>query len=328
MAVSDRILNRPARRSGPTTVAFFVLLVTLLLAACLTTPPATAPTDRTDDIIIVAGQPFHTGTRVVTWKEKDGYNAYQFTVTKHSGNANHGARRLPSPSVDGDWIDRAAPWDLPALQTYVDQFVFHYDGEGFSRRCFDILQRRGLSAHFLLDLDGTIYQTLDLRERAFHATESNSRSIGIEIANIGAFAPDKNKELTAWYQRDGEGNPVVTIPKELGDPHFLRPEFTARPIQPNLIEGKINGRVVRQYDFTPEQYAALIKLTAAIHRVFPLIKLDQPRDSEDQPIREKLTEESLLKYQGLLGHYHIQTNKVDPGPAFDWERVIDGAQQN
>ena len=24
----------------------------------------------------------------------------------------------------------------------------------------------------------------------------------------------------------------------------------------------------------------------------------------------------------MLGHYHIQLNKTDPGPAFDWDRVI------
>ena len=32
-------------------------------------------------------------------------------------------------------------------------------------------------------------------------------------------------------------------------------------------------------------------------------------------------------YQGVLGHYHIQTDKMDPGPAFDWDRVIGGAQR-
>ena len=25
---------------------------------------------------------------------------------------------------------------------------------------------------------------------------------------------------------------------------------------------------------------------------------------------------------GLSAHFHIQTNKVAPGPAFDWERVL------
>ena len=47
----------------------------------------------------------------------------------------------------------------------------------------------------MLDLDGTIYQTLDLKERAWHATTSNSRSVGIEIANIGAYPPTAKTPL-------------------------------------------------------------------------------------------------------------------------------------
>jgi hypothetical protein len=29
----------------------------------------------------------------------------------------------------------------------------------------------------------------------------------------------------------------------------------------------------------------------------------------------------------VLGHYHIQTDKDDPGPAMDWDKVIGGAQK-
>ena len=48
------------------------------------------------------------------------------------------------------------------LQQVVDQFVIHFDVCGTSRRCFEVLQdKRGLSVHFMLDIDGTIYQTLD-----------------------------------------------------------------------------------------------------------------------------------------------------------------------
>jgi len=43
------------------------------------------------------------------------------------------------------------------LQEHVVQFVFHYDVCGFSQRCFDVLHdHRGLSVHFMLDVDGTI----------------------------------------------------------------------------------------------------------------------------------------------------------------------------
>jgi tyrosyl-tRNA synthetase len=53
------------------------------------------------------------------------------------------------------------------------------NAETYKRQCFKVLHdARDLSVHFMLDLDGTIYQTLDLKERAWHATTSNSRSVG------------------------------------------------------------------------------------------------------------------------------------------------------
>ena len=73
-------------------------------------------------------------------------------------------------------------WDIPLLQRVVDQFVIHYDVAGTSRNCFEVLQdKRGLSVHFMLDLDGTIYQSLDLKEgpgmpRSPTAARSASRS--------------------------------------------------------------------------------------------------------------------------------------------------------
>jgi hypothetical protein len=101
--------------------------------------------------------------------------------------------------------------DLPLLTRVVDQFVIHFDARGTSRRCFEVLQdRRGLSVHFLLDLDGTIYQTLDVKEAAWHATVANGRSIG--------------------------------------------------------------------YDFTSQQYDALVRLTATLCALFPKIQCDYPRD--------------------------------------------------
>jgi N-acetyl-anhydromuramyl-L-alanine amidase AmpD len=44
-------------------------------------------------------------------------------------------------------------------------------------------------------------------------------------------------------------------------------------------------------------------------------------------IPHKLPDEELKNYQGVMGHYHIQSNKTDPDPAFDWERVIGGAEK-
>ena len=71
----------------------------------------------------------------------------------------------------------------------------------------------------------------------------------------------------------------------------------------------------------------MTKFTAALCKIFPKLQCRYPVDADGKLIPRKLPDEALQKYQGVLGHYHIQTNKTDPGPALDWERVIGGAQK-
>ncbi len=70
----------------------------------------------------------------------------------------------------------------------------------------------------------------------------------------------------------------------------------------------------------------MIKLTATLSQVFPKIKLRAPRDASGQVINHTLSAEKYHHYEGVLGHYHVQANKTDPGPAFQWDRVINGAK--
>lgn len=295
-------------------------------------PPLSA---RTGDEIVVAGQLFHTGTRVVLWSDTDGYNAYN--LHRHFASTNETAAEKPEKRYDkrqgglsvGELARiRTNGWDLATLQRCVDQFVIHYDVAGTSRQCFYILQdRRFLSVHFLLDLDGTIYQTLDLQERARHASGANDRSVGIEIANIGAYPTNDTSALEQWYDHDTNGQTCVTIPARFGDGGLLTTNFIARPARTDPITNSIHGRPLVQYDFTPEQYVALTHLTAALCRALPQIECDAPRDTNGVVLTEKLPDEQLESYRGLVGHFHLTTNKSDPGPAFDWDKVLNEARR-
>ena len=100
-----------------------------------------------------------------------------------------------------------------------------------------------------------------------------------------------------------------------------------RPARNEPVRGVIQGRELTQYDYTPEQYRALVHLTAALCKVFPKIKCDYPRDAQGQLIPHKLHGADLEKYEGVMGHYHVQTNKTDPGPALDWDYLIGNARQ-
>ena len=142
----------------------------------------------------------------------------------------------------------------------------------------------------MVDADGTIYQTLDLVERAFHAEEANATSIGVEICNRGKV------DRSEW-------------PK-------LPAEYRTRPTR----EVVINGEHHEAYDFRPEQYDSLVALARALLRVFPKIKPQIP-EQNGQVIMDTLADP--MSFAGILGHLHVdlQRQKWDPG-ALDWHRLM------
>jgi len=319
-------------------------------------PQTPAPRTPGDEIVI-CGARVHTGTPVVLWSEPPGYDAYATAprfAPRTGRPAESGPRYQPgrvekrsrpnpayvpeppagSPDARTAAQKLATIPDVPRvlvapegdergrLAQVVDQFVLHFDACGLSRTCFGVLQdERHLSVHFLLDVDGTIYQTLDLRETAWHATKSNSRSIGIEIANVGAYPPGSTSTLDAWYAHDAFG-PYIRVPAHVEESGVRRPGFVGRPARDALVRGRVQGDELVQYDFTPEQYDALGRLTAVLCRELPRIRPDAPRDADGRVRDAVLPDDEWARFEGILGHFHVQKNKRDPGPAFDWERFL------
>lgn len=84
--------------------------------------------------------------------------------------------------------------DRPAGES-VDAVILHYTGMQTAQAALDRLTAReaGVSAHYLLDTDGTLYTLVSEDKRAWHAGVSywrgadnlNHTSIGIEIVNPG-----------------------------------------------------------------------------------------------------------------------------------------------
>lgn len=335
-------------------MAMLLLMVVAMVSACAGPPRPGTRLERRGDEIVIAGQLFHTGTPVVLWTDPGGYDAYRVEkrfapYEESSWEAMQKAGKGPetpnryglrfAKALNAEEIERirGGGYTLAEVQERVDQFVIHYDVCGTSRTCFRVLHDlRGLSVHFMLDIDGTIYQTLDVKERAWHATTSNDRSVGIEIANIGAYPPGKAEVLREWYggalrcaPEDPCARPtgqIITIPSRLGD-GGLRVPGLYWSIRDGPVAGTIQGQELVMYDLTPPQYAALEKLTATLCLALPRIRCEFPRDAEGRLITDKLPDDQLAAYRGLLGHYHIQKDKVDPGPAFQWERVVGNARR-
>ncbi len=213
---------------------------------------------------MVCGQLYHTTTRVVLWTDPGGYDAYRIeprtagqeaAAGKEAGNTvprrgNRFGTRTKGLTQEEIERVRAGGWDPGTLGRVVDQFVIHFDAAGTSKRCFQVLERRGLSVHFMLDLDGTIYQTLDAKEAAWHATIANGRSIGVEVANIGAYSVDGPDPFAATYRPDSSGKIFIAgtdSPGRAGAGMLL-------PRRNEVILGTIQGQKLKQYDFTAQQY--------------------------------------------------------------------------
>ena len=233
--------------------------------------------ERKGDEIVVCGQLYHTTAPVVLWTDPGGYDAYRverrFAPIKEANwKATEATKAINSPNrfsmrtrgLSEAQIERVrgGGWDLETLRGIVDQFVIHFDARGTSRYCYEVLHdKRGLSVHFMLDVDGTIYQTLDVKESAWHATIANGRSVGIEIANIGAYPVDKPESdvvLSKWYKKGTDGLTTLAFPDGLENSRIRTKGQDFRPLRNDPIVGTVQGQSLKQYDLTPQQYDSLI----------------------------------------------------------------------
>jgi hypothetical protein len=139
--------------------------------------------------IIVCGKKYDIGQRVVTFEDDPGVNAYTPHRTDKPSEVPPFQPAKGMAGIRDRWRQRrliGADRSIDRLKQVVRQFVVHHDGCQDSRTCFQVLHNeRGLSVHFLIDNDGTVFQTLDLVDCAFQAAGVNEISVGVELANRG-----------------------------------------------------------------------------------------------------------------------------------------------
>jgi peptidoglycan hydrolase-like protein with peptidoglycan-binding domain len=162
-------------------------------------------------------------------------------------------------------------------------FVCHWDVCLSSKTCHKVLEKRGISVHFAIDNDGTIYQFMDMNDVAYHAGGRtwNNKSIGVEIAN--AYYP----KYQGWYKKNGLGE---------------------RP----LVEGaKVHGKTLDPFmDFYPEQYEALKALMKAVHEATG-IPLKAPLDRSGNTNTTVSKKAADGRFEGFVSHYHLKRGKID-----------------
>ncbi len=178
---------------------------------------------------------------------------------------------------------------LDAVKALLNQFIFHHDGCADAKMCWEVLHNeRGLSCHFIVDNDGTIFQTIDLAYMAYHAAEYNIPSIGVEISNRG------ETKIRDYYSKHGQKRDITTC--------------------------TINGSKIETFDFTPPQYLSMRALCQALTKLLPNIPIEYPQEAPGQQSWKTLPD--AFSYKGYMGHYHCTSRKWDPGP-FDFKIFCD-----
>jgi N-acetyl-anhydromuramyl-L-alanine amidase AmpD len=249
--------------------------------------------------IWVAGVGFDIDAKVVRWDEGPRFNG---TV--------HACVNPSHPCADGirPYSDKAKNYRpnryamRPALRRYRDnppldatqavirQFILHHDGCASAAMCFNVLHNeRGLSCHFLMDNDGTIYQTMDLSLMAYHAGGFNTHSVGIEICNRGDAKRDPY-----YYSKKNQKRETTTV--------------------------RIHGHIYQCFQYTPGQMDAMQALVKAVNRALPNVPLEYPQDTPGHQAWGELP--NVAQFAGVLGHYHTTRRKWDPGP-FDFKALCE-----
>lgn len=286
--------------------------------------------------IIACGRKVNIGARVVLWTEKKG-----FVCPNKRGR--QGCRQH-DPSLNDAPSQNRLNYKIKNNQTAyqeliknVHQFVLHYDVCYTSYHCHQLMERSSFKgSHFYLDLDGTLFQTCDLYWKTNTAPaddrKGNERAVHVEISNLSwealarqsEYFPSKNDK----YKKTRKGW-QLTLPEEYRSKIFNSP-FKARPSRAfgnrGYFSRKINGKIIRMWDFTEEQYETLIKLSFGLNKLLPGIKLKVPVDKKTgkHPL-DRL--KNYPRFSGILGHSHVQNGstglecKYDPGSAFNWSRL-------
>tara|TARA_A100001011_G_scaffold400337_1_gene514209 strand:- start:2517 stop:3470 length:954 start_codon:yes stop_codon:yes gene_type:complete len=196
--------------------------------------------------------------KVVLWDEPSGFKSDQGCYTDYSG------REDRKPTM----------------------FVNHWDVCLSSESCAKVLNKRGISVHFLIDNDGTIYQMLDTQHKAWHAgipkyEGGNTKGIGVEISNAYYL------KYQDWYVKNG---------------------FGERPIKDDAV---VHGKVKEPFlDFYPVQMEALKALWKAVH-IGIGIPLEYPKTDSGIFDTGLNVDCERGRFNGFCNHYNFIKTKID-----------------
>ncbi len=169
-------------------------------------------------------------------------------------------------------------------ERYTNMVITHWDVCTSAQKCFRVLEGKGISTHFCIDWDGTIYQFVDVVHEAWHAGVSkiNRQSVGIDLNN--PIYPKYNDILVKRGQKE-------------------------RPI----IKGyKINGWNPGEFlGFHQVQIDAYTALLAALDEHLPDLELIPTGDTGNPKVINTIKVDKAVSEGGVMHHAHVKKRKWD-----------------
>ena len=192
-------------------------------------------------------------------------------------------------------------------ETVKRKIVLHFT-MGYLKGDIATLTKQHVSVPFVVGRNGNIYNLFASKYWSYHLgpgaiggnTGMSKESVGIEISNIGPLKLVGDNLVTSYSNDD---------------------------IYCSLAETQYYTKLSTKYrsweyfaTYTPAQYDAIIKLLR-----FLCAKYNLPKNFAAEPVRyEAMTDADFKNFTGIVTHVNCRKDKVDIGPAFDWNRVIQG----
>lgn len=205
------------------------------------------------------------------------------------------------PRPVGSWFRKRSdsdeatvePSDYDKALGLIDLVILHDSRTHTAREAFNNLARRHKSTHFVVDYDGTVYQTLDLGWEADHTDISSvdRRSVSVDLVN-----------------------PVTT---ERPPMHEGADEAHRRPLS-NFVH--IHGREHQHWGYTKAQWTSMLALIEGLVARLPALTPDLPLTEGGEVVMTSLPAHAE-SFKGVLGHLHVSRRALDPGAGFDWAGV-------
>ena len=176
----------------------------------------------------------------------------------------------------------------------IGMIITHFDVCLSAVSCKQVLEKKGISSHFVIDNDGTIYQMVDPQHEGWHAGKRavNRSSIGVDISN-GVYT-----KYQKWYQRKG---------------------FGPRPVIKNI---KVHtGKIKECLGFYPVQIEAYKILVKTLCKYYD-IPIEMPTNSSGKVLMGVEPSVTKGKFKGIANHFHVTRGKWDTAN-LDWDQMLD-----